>query len=107
MPTFTVHQAKTNLSKLIEQAEKGEEVIIARGDTPAVKLVPVAAANKHPKRVFGAYKGLATVTDAFFEPLPDDDIAAWEGAYSTDPISIAQRKRRKSGPKRRASRRKS
>jgi prevent-host-death family protein len=90
MATFTVHQAKTNLSKLIEQAEAGEEVVIARGDKPAVKLVPVP--KKHPKRVFGAYKGEATVTDAFFEPLPDDELAGFEGAYSSDPISVEQRK---------------
>lgn len=90
MPTFTVHQAKTNLSKLIEQAEKGEEVIIARGDKPAVKLVPVP--KRHPKRVFGAYKGQFTVPESFFDPLPQDELAAWEGAYSSDPISVAQRK---------------
>ncbi len=106
MATFTVHQAKTNLSKLIEQAEKGEEVIIARGDKPAVKLVPVLVPQKHPKRVFGAYKGLATVTDAFFEPLPDDELAAWEGEYSTDPISVEQRKAERKKLQRRPSRRK-
>ncbi len=89
MPTFTVHQAKTNLSKLIEKAEAGEEVIIARGDDPAVRLVPV---SKHPKRKFGAYKGEFTVPDSFFDPLPEEELAAWEGAYSTDPISMAERK---------------
>lgn len=77
MPTYTVHDAKTNLSKLIERAEAGEEVIIARRDQPAVRLVPVHA--KMPKRQFGAYKGQATLTDAFFEPLPEVELAAWEG----------------------------
>lgn len=77
MPTYTVHAAKTNLSKLIELAEAGEEVIIARRDTPAVKLVPVE--RKRVKRRFGAYKHLGRVTDAFFEPLPEEELAAWEG----------------------------
>jgi|SRR5271154_3028690 len=52
-----VHKAKTNLSKLIQQAENGEEVIIARNGKPAVKLVPVAAANAKPKRILGRLKG--------------------------------------------------
>ena len=77
MPTYTVHDAKTNLSKLIERAEAGEDVIIARRDTPAVRLVPILA--KPPKRQFGAYKGEAAVTDAFFEPLAGEELAAWEG----------------------------
>ena len=91
MPTYTVHDAKTNLSKLIERAEAGEEVIIARRDTPAVKLVPVER-KVTVKRKFGAYKGLATVTDAFFEPLPEEELAAWEGD-DVDPGPA--RKRRK------------
>ena len=41
MPVYTVHEAKTNLSKLIERAERGEEVVIARGDKPVVKLTVV------------------------------------------------------------------
>jgi prevent-host-death family protein len=89
MATFTVHQAKTNLSKLIEKAEAGEDVVIARGDKPAVRLVPVAKA--HPKRKPGAYKGEFTVPDSFFDDLPEEELAAWEGAHSTDPISVAER----------------
>ena len=42
MATYTVHAAKTNLSKLIERAEAGEEIIIARGKKPVVRLVPWA-----------------------------------------------------------------
>lgn len=90
MPVFTVHDAKTNLSKLIERAEKGEEVVIARGDKPAVKLVPVTA-NK-PKRVFGAFKGRFTVPDSFFDPLPEEELSAWEGAASRWPTEPAPRK---------------
>ncbi len=73
----TVHRAKTNLSRLIAQALAGEEIIIARGDTPAVRLVPVAV--EEPRRVFGALKGRIRVTAAFFEPLPPEELAAWGG----------------------------
>lgn len=97
MPTFTVHQAKTNLSKLIEKAEAGEEIVIARGDKPAVRLVPVP--RKHPKRRLGAYKGEFTVPDSFFDDLPEEELAAWEGAYSTDPISVAQRRAKSKKPR--------
>ena len=74
---FTVHQAKTQLSKLIASALEGEEVIIARGDKPVVKLTPVEAVKRKP--VFGAFKGHFELTDAFFEPLPEDELALWNG----------------------------
>ena len=96
MPTYTVHQAKTNLSKLLAQAEAGEEVIIARDDKPVVRLTPIEAAK--PKRVFGAYKGRATVTDAFFEPLPDTELELWsEGPVFPEKAPMRNpRSRRKS-----------
>jgi antitoxin (DNA-binding transcriptional repressor) of toxin-antitoxin stability system len=74
---FTVHQAKTQLSKLIASALEGEEVIIARGDKPVVRLTPVTPVVN--KRTFGAFKGQFELTDAFFEPLPDDELALWNG----------------------------
>ncbi|MBS4047738.1 MAG: type II toxin-antitoxin system prevent-host-death family antitoxin [Alphaproteobacteria bacterium] len=51
-----IHEAKTTLSKLIEAAERGENVVISRAGKPAVALVPVAQAGK-PKRQFGFLKG--------------------------------------------------
>lgn len=76
MATITVHAAKTTLSKLIERALSGEEIIIARGKIPAVRLVPVA--SRVPKRQFGAMRGRARITKAFFEPLPPEELAGWE-----------------------------
>jgi prevent-host-death family protein len=76
MSTYTVHSAKTHLSRLIEQACAGEEVIIARGTEPVVRLVPIA--SEPQRRAFGGMKGRAVVTDAFFEPLPAEEIDAWE-----------------------------
>lgn len=75
MKTTTIHAAKTNLSRLIEAACAGEEVIIARGRTAVVRLVPVEASR--PKRRFGSMRGRAAVTDAFFEPLPEELLKAW------------------------------
>ena len=74
---YTVHQAKTQLSKLIASALEGEEVVIARGSEPVVKLIPVNATPK--KRVFGALKGKIEFSDSFFDPLPDDELALWNG----------------------------
>jgi antitoxin (DNA-binding transcriptional repressor) of toxin-antitoxin stability system len=77
MTTFTVHAAKTNLSRLIEQALRGEEVVIARGDKPVVRLVAVDAPK--PRRVPGTLKGRIEVPDSFFDPLPEDELKLWEG----------------------------
>jgi prevent-host-death family protein len=72
----TIHVAKTHLSRLIEEACAGEEIVIARGSEPVVRLVPVQAPA--PARVFGSMRGRARVDDAFFEPLPADELALWE-----------------------------
>lgn len=76
MAVVTVHAAKTNLSQLLERAEAGEEIIIARGQVPVARLVPIAP---KPKRQFGLYAGQITVGPEFFEPLPEDELRLWEG----------------------------
>jgi antitoxin (DNA-binding transcriptional repressor) of toxin-antitoxin stability system len=85
MSTYTVYSAKTHLSQLIEQACSGEEVIIARGKQPLVKLVPLP--ERPVGRVFGAMKGKAVTSDAFFEPLPDEELAAEFPRSSSPPLS--------------------
>ncbi len=84
MTVVTIHKAKTELSKLLKLVEAGEEVIIARGDKPVAKLVP-AAAPAPKSRGRGALKGKFTWSDSFFDPLPEDELAAWEGAYGYTP----------------------
>lgn len=74
MAQFSVHEAKTNLSRLIADALAGGEVVIARGNVPAVRLVPV---NPRGKRRFGALKGKITIDTRFDEPLPDDELEGW------------------------------
>jgi len=75
MSTYTVYNAKTHLSSLIDEACAGEEVIIARGKLPLVKLVPLRGAGQG--RRFGAMRGRAIVGAEFFEPLPDEELRAW------------------------------
>jgi prevent-host-death family protein len=76
MATVTIHKAKTNLSRLIERAAAGEEIIIARGAKPVARLVPVGAVKG--KRQSGRWKGKFEIHPDFFEPLSDDELAAWE-----------------------------
>ena len=88
----TMHQAKTQLSKLVKMAIAGEEVILTHGRKriPAVKLVPVGAvlpvgevtlfpAFKDGKRPIGLYKGQFEIGPEFFDPLPDEELVLWEG----------------------------
>ena len=77
MDPINIHSAKTQLSKLIEAAERGEEVIIARAGKPVAKLV--AQHNQRPSRKAGSMKGLFEVPDSFFDPLPEDILNAFEG----------------------------
>lgn len=76
MPTVTIHQAKTNLSKLIQRASQGEEIIIARGAKPVAKLVPVGAVKG--KRQPGSMKGKLEIGPEFFEPLSESELSEWE-----------------------------
>jgi prevent-host-death family protein len=76
MKPVTIHAAKTNLSKLIERACAGEEVVIARGKTPVVRLVAI---EPRPKRMPGRLKGKFTVPREFFEPLSEEELKLWYG----------------------------
>lgn len=78
MKVFTVHAAKTQFSKLIAWAQAGEDIVIAKGSTPVVKLVALNG-GQAPARTFGAMKGKATASAAFFEPLPANELEGWEG----------------------------
>jgi prevent-host-death family protein len=72
METITIHKAKTQLSRLIEKACQGEEIVIARGKKPVVKLVPVEASPQ--KRTLGLWKGLVSYTPDAFNPLTDQEM---------------------------------
>ena len=77
MPVVNVHKAKTNLSRLLAQVEAGEDIVIARNGTPVARLVRF---QKRGKRQFGSMKGRVRLDDSFFDPLPEEELAAWEGS---------------------------
>ena len=76
MVTVNVHEAKTNLSRLLAQVEAGEEVVIARNGKPVARLVRV---QRRGKRQPDTMKGRIKIDDSFFDPLPEEELAAWEG----------------------------
>ncbi len=76
MKTITIHKAKTQLSKLIEEACRGEEIVIARGSEPVVRLVAIQ--NPKGDRKPGALKGKIHLGPEFFEPLPPEELDRWE-----------------------------
>ena len=75
MTVVNVHQAKTRLSKLLAQVEAGEEVVIARRGEPVARLV---RCKPRGKRQFGAMKDQVVIDDSFFDPLPEEELKAWE-----------------------------
>ena len=81
--TFNVHEAKTQLSRLIERAHCGEEIVLAKAGVPYAKLVPIDPPVPM-RRTPGRFKGLlGDIPDSvWFDPLPDDELDAWEGKYS-------------------------
>ena len=70
-----VHEAKTQFSRLLEQAHAGQEIILAKAGQPYARMVPLAqqAGGRRPGRLAGQ------VGPEFFEPLPESELAAWEG----------------------------
>lgn len=73
MKTVSVHEAKTHLSRLLERARAGEEVVIAKNGKPYARLCPLAPPE--PRRP-GILSG--KVDDSFFEPLPEEELSGWE-----------------------------
>jgi prevent-host-death family protein len=75
--SVNIHEAKTQLSKLVDRAAAGSEIIIAKAGKPVARLVPLAMANR--PRKLGALKGKIKVPDDFDAPLPAKVLAAFEG----------------------------
>ncbi len=73
METVNIHYAKTHFSKLLLRVHSGEKIIIAKAGKPYAKLVPL-------KKITRRIPGIATgkVTDAFFEPLAEEELEKWE-----------------------------
>lgn len=71
---LNVREAKTHLSRLLDKAHAGEEIILGKAGKPYARLVPLEPA---PKRELGFMPG--HLDDCFFDPLPEEELAAWEG----------------------------
>jgi antitoxin (DNA-binding transcriptional repressor) of toxin-antitoxin stability system len=69
---YTIHQTKTNLSKLIKEAQKGKDVVIANGKKPVAKIVAIGMDVK--KRVPGRFEGEGWIADDAFAPLSDREL---------------------------------
>ena len=77
MTTVNIHAAKTHLSKLVDQAAAGEEIVIARAGKPVARLV---ALEERPKKIrLGGLRGKMRLPDNFDDPLPDWLLDAFEG----------------------------
>jgi prevent-host-death family protein len=77
MQTANIHDAKTNLSRLVDAALSGEDVIISKRGVAAVRLVPVESAKL--ARQPGVLRGRIRIADDFDAPLPEDLQRAFEG----------------------------
>lgn len=73
---YTVHQAKTNFSKLLKEAEEGKEIIIMRGKEPVAKLVPIEPAAPL-RRILGGFEHLPMPDPAIFDPLTDEQMVEY------------------------------
>lgn len=75
MTTVNIHEAKTHLSRLLEEVARGEELVIAKAGKPVARLVPVKAEVRKP----GFLKGRIRIGRDFDEPLPQEVLEAFEG----------------------------
>ncbi|MYD66067.1 MAG: type II toxin-antitoxin system Phd/YefM family antitoxin [Chloroflexi bacterium] len=77
MSTVDMHEARNSLSRLLAQVEAGEDIVITRDGQPVARLVAIEPPSQ---REFGSLRGQIRLGAAFFDPLPDDELDAWEGA---------------------------
>jgi prevent-host-death family protein len=83
---YTVHQAKTHLSRLLKEAEAGQEVIVMRGSKPVAKIVAISepAEPKLPFRLKGAYRGQMHWDEDAFDPMTNEELAECGLGYMLD-----------------------
>ncbi len=83
---INTHQAKTQLSQLIERALAGERIVIAKAGKPKVVLSPVSSSE--PRRP-GRYAGQIHIQPSFFDPMTDEEFREWEDGHPGDPLRLA------------------
>ena len=77
MKQVNVHEAKTHLSRLLEEVETGEEIVVAKAGRPVAKLSPIRAKGR--RRKLGLLDGKFRIPDDFNAPLPDEILDAFSG----------------------------
>ena len=76
---MNMHEAKTHLSKHIADLKVGDRIVLCRRNRPVAEILPLADQGAEPRPV-GLGRGLARLSDAFFDPLPDEVLDDFEGA---------------------------
>lgn len=79
MIKINIHEAKTNLSRYLSKLEKGEKILLCKRNVPIAEIVPIPPSTLRAKRPIGLTKGQFTVTESFFEPLPNNIIKTFYG----------------------------
>lgn len=88
MPVINIHEAKTHLSRLVERAAAGEEIIIAKSGKPVAKLVGLA--HRREPRKLGSMRGQIWMADDFDAPLPPELQALFEGQRASSDTTTRQ-----------------
>lgn len=83
---YTIHQAKTQFSRLVKEAEEGKEVVILRGKKPVARISAIEppAKSEVPFRLLGAYRGRISWSDDAFAPLSDQELREMGMDYLAD-----------------------
>jgi prevent-host-death family protein len=98
---YTVHQAKTHFSRLLKEAEAGQEVIVMRGKKPVAKIVPLQPPA--PKqRIPGGFEGLVHADDSAFDPLTDKELVEYGFGFMLDGELVKPTDEKDSPPRERA-----
>ncbi len=81
---YTVHQAKTHFSRLLKEAEAGQEVVVMRGKKPVAKIVAINEVPAEKRRLGGQFRGLIHADDRAFDPLTDEQLAEYGFGFMLD-----------------------
>jgi prevent-host-death family protein len=91
---YTVHEAKTNFSRILRKVEAGEEVVVMRGKKPVAKIVAIDTVSSR-KALAGAYAGRISWTDNAFDPLTDQELIELGWGYMVDSPLVKSRSPKK------------
>ena len=105
MIMVNIAEAKARLSEYLDAVERGEEVVICKRNRPVAELRRVAPARTGPRDLSPIYPGWTFMTDAFFEPMTDAELAEWYGSDAPPAHRVAEKRQRYVGTRRRRSKR--